>query len=222
MTFNDINGETGSGGAWGGLEGYNGATYRLIFGNSWISTNWSFGGTAAFSEVDLQPPVPVVVGEWHTWVLKIQFTPYVQATVTAWLDPDFGLPESSQPATTPKVAGISTDMTFDTIRLRCGNATASASFSNIVFAATPEAVGFASSVLIPPEVGGFGYGANGFYLTATGPNGQAYRILSSTNVALPVADWTVDASGTFGPSGVVSFTNGASGDTRRFFRVRSP
>ncbi|MCX6924209.1 MAG: hypothetical protein NT154_13505 [Verrucomicrobia bacterium] len=220
MTFHDVNGETGSGGCYGGLHFYQGGTPQVLLGNDWISTDWTVSSATATPTVTLlNPSTSIATDEWHTIVAKVMYAQDAADTITVWLDPDFTQPDIAQ---TSAPVAITADNSFDSIHLRCGNGTASASFSNIVFAATAQGVGFAAPVQIPPAVGGVGYDANGFHFVLTVPNGQAYTILSSTNVAAPLLTWDVVGSGTFGPSGVVAYTNGASGDTRGFYRVRSP
>ncbi len=58
-----------------------------------------------------------------------------------WLDPDFSKSESNQPVPPTTVTG---DNTFNNVRLRVGQGSAYAGFSNIVIAATAPEVGFAA------------------------------------------------------------------------------
>jgi hypothetical protein len=73
-----------------------------------------------------------------------------------------------------------------------------------------------------PVIGQVTHDANGFSFSVTGANGQAYTVLTSTNLATPTVDWTTNAQGVFGPSGVISITNAPPLDVQRFFKVRSP
>jgi hypothetical protein len=143
MEFDNLNGETGGGGGYGGLQfilgGINGQQ-NVIAGNAWISTNWSVDPYPA-PQTDLTPVTPIVFGEWHTIVERVDYTPGGNATVNIWLDPDFTQTEAGQPN---GPVTVSTVDTFDTIALRTGNGTASATFSNIVIAATSASVGFAA------------------------------------------------------------------------------
>ena len=143
MEFDNLNDETGSGGGYGGLQfilgGINGEQ-NVIAGNAWISTNWSVDPYPA-PQTDLTPVTPIVFGEWHTIVERVDYTPGGNATVNIWLDPDFTQTEAGQPI---GPVTVSTVDTFDTIALRTGNGTASATFSNIVIAATSAGVGFAA------------------------------------------------------------------------------
>ena len=144
MEFDNLNGETGSGGGYGGLQffvgGING-TPHLIAGNSWLSTNWSVDPYPPGAQTDLTPVTPIVFGQWHTIVERVDLTSGGNSTVNIWLDPDFTQTEAAQP--NPPTT-ISIGDTFDTVALRTGNGTASATFSNIVMAATSAGAGFAA------------------------------------------------------------------------------
>jgi len=55
----------------------------------------------------------------------------------------------------------------------------------------------------------------------TGNNNSTYALLSSTNIAVPLSNWSVISSGNFGPDGNVSVTN-TVGAGSRFFILRAP
>jgi hypothetical protein len=154
MVFFDVNGESGSGGAFGGLEFYQETTEGLLVGNSWISTNWS-ANILNVGEYNLLPIAPIVLNEWHTMVVKNVYSSNAPTAITIWLDPDFTQTEGSQPISP---LTLSMTNTFDTVNLRCGNGTAYAEFTNVVFAATAPGVGFAvqpqSTVLNIAKTGG--------------------------------------------------------------------
>lgn len=137
MRFHDLNGETGDGGGYGGLHFFRDNDARLLVGNAWISLNWSLDAAAV--QNDLQPVTPVVLDEWHTIVVRTDFSPGGDDTVSVWLDPDFNLTEAEQ--LNPPLQFLS-DVGFNQIRLRCGNGTASAEFTNIVVSTTSADVGF--------------------------------------------------------------------------------
>ena len=63
--------------------------------------------------------------------------------------------------------------------------------------------------------------ASSFQVNFSGPIGQSYSLLSSTNVALPIADWTVLSSGTFNGSPVI-FTDYGASNVLQFYRIKSP
>jgi uncharacterized repeat protein (TIGR03803 family) len=60
-------------------------------------------------------------------------------------------------------------------------------------------------------------------LTGTGPSGEAYRLLASTNVSLPIASWTSLTTNAFDTNGQFSFTDaGAATVNVRFYRISVP
>jgi hypothetical protein len=78
------------------------------------------------------------------------------------------------------------------------------------------------AALVEPVVGAPVVNGSGFSFTLTGPAGQSYSILSSTNLAIPLAFWTVADTGVFGPGGTASFTNSTPTYPQQFYQVTSP
>jgi hypothetical protein len=145
MNFQYLNDEIGKGGGFGGLHFYSGNTEVLLVGNNWLSTNWSLDDITA-PDYDLTPVTPIVLGEWHTLLVKIQFVPNADDNVSVWLDPDFSKSEGSQPNAP---VTFSADTSFDSIHLRCGEGSSVAEFTNIVLGATAPDVGF-PAIVAPP------------------------------------------------------------------------
>jgi hypothetical protein len=59
-------------------------------------------------------------------------------------------------------------------------------------------------------------------LSGTGPHGAAFRILASTNLSLPMSQWTQVSTGRFA-GGVFTFTDAqAANQPSRYYRVREP
>jgi autotransporter-associated beta strand protein len=78
------------------------------------------------------------------------------------------------------------------------------------------------AALTPPEFSGYGpLSGTSFPLTFSGPSGQSYQVLMSTNVALPLASWSLLSSGTFGGS-AVNYTNTSATNALEFYRIQSP
>lgn len=197
MVFNDLNNETGSGGGYGGLHFIEDNAEKLIAGNAWVSLNWSLD--AAANQMDLSPALPVTLGEWHTIVVRTDYSPSGNDVVKVWLDPDFGQQEALQP--NPPVT-LNVDNSFNNVRLRCGNGTASATWSNIVVATTSAGAGFvapsdpqfinlvpadgAPSVSVNSPVGAtvlfgtYGIGTNNVALSVDG-NAVAPSFVTTTN-----------------------------------------
>jgi autotransporter-associated beta strand protein len=59
-------------------------------------------------------------------------------------------------------------------------------------------------------------------LTFSGPNGQGYRVLSSTNLTLPLINWTTLGTGTFGSSPVTFNDLTATNHPQRFYLIKMP
>lgn len=55
-----------------------------------------------------------------------------------------------------------------------------------------------------------------------GSAGAQYRILTTTNLALPLASWTPVYTNNFAPDGSFGYTNSLSGSSASFFRVATP
>jgi hypothetical protein len=194
ITFESLNGETGAGGGFGGLEFYLGNQEQFLIGNNWLSTNWSVS-VATASTADIPPVTPIVLGAWQTLAVKSVYFPNTNALVEVWLDPDFTKTEGNQP--NPPLS-LSINNTFDNIHLRAGNGSAEAEYTNVVFAATAQGIGFAAPV--SPGMLGIQNVSGSIQLTwtsigtlqaapaVTGPwsdfaNQSSPQVLSTTNVA---------------------------------------
>lgn len=138
MVFHDLNNENGNGGGYGGLQFFQDNQEKLIIGNAWMSLLWSMD--AAGSQQDLDQYLPVTLEEWHTIVVRTDYTPDGNDTVRIWLDPDFSTTEANQPSYPTTFTSF--DAAFNNIRLRCGNGSASATWTNIIVAETSAGVGF--------------------------------------------------------------------------------
>lgn len=75
---------------------------------------------------------------------------------------------------------------------------------------------------VPPVVNGENYDSSSglFRFSFSGPAAQSFRVLASTNLLLPLTNWTVLTNGVFGGS-AVNFSDSAT-NARRFYRVASP
>lgn len=76
----------------------------------------------------------------------------------------------------------------------------------------------------PPTIGSVGMSGNNFVFSGTGGvEGGTYKVLSSTNIALPVANWTPVATNQFGQGGSFSYTNVVNPATpATFFLLQVP
>ena len=74
----------------------------------------------------------------------------------------------------------------------------------------------------PPRIDSLNATAGSFTLSGTGPTGQSYRILATTNLALPLANWTTVGLGVF-TGGALGYTDSQmTNASRRFYRVATP
>jgi hypothetical protein len=62
---------------------------------------------------------------------------------------------------------------------------------------------------------------NSISLSFTGPAGQSFEVMSSTNVSLPLASWTKLTGGVFGNDPAAYLDNGATNGAQ-FYRIISP
>jgi hypothetical protein len=65
-------------------------------------------------------------------------------------------------------------------------------------------------------------GGNLILQGTNGAVGGTYSILESTNVALPLASWTTNQTGTFNGSGTFSNAIPLGSDPQRFFNIKQP
>jgi uncharacterized protein YqfB (UPF0267 family) len=66
-------------------------------------------------------------------------------------------------------------------------------------------------------------GSGGWQLSFSAQNGQNYKVLATTNLTLPVNQWTIVTNGTFGASGAATFTDSSATNLpQRFYLIVSP
>ena len=141
--------------------------------------------------MDMAPATPIVAGEWHTFVIKSVYAANAPTAESIWLDPDFTKTLANQPQA-PTTTSLNN--TFNQIRVRCGNGSTFAEFTNIVMAASAADLGFPPSVapgLLSIQNGQLSWTGEGTLQTApavTGPWTEAVdqtnpQVLSTTNAA---------------------------------------
>lgn len=81
-----------------------------------------------------------------------------------------------------------------------------------------------TAIVPPPSISGLTKtGTNLIFNITGGAAGGSWNLLTSTNVALPLASWTTNRSGVFDGSGNVNFTNGIiAAEPQRYFRIKTP
>ena len=81
----------------------------------------------------------------------------------------------------------------------------------------------ASAVVSQPTINQVS--VSGGNLILQGTNGTAsatYSIVTTTNVATPIANWTTNQTGVFGPGGVFSNAIPLNTDPAWYFRIKTP
>lgn len=81
-----------------------------------------------------------------------------------------------------------------------------------------------TAIVIPPSISSLTKtGTNLIFNVTGGAASGPWNLLTSTNVALPLANWTTNRSGIFDGSGNVTFTNGINAaEPQRYFRIKTP
>jgi O-glycosyl hydrolase len=70
---------------------------------------------------------------------------------------------------------------------------------------------------------GIAAGAEGWLLSFSAQAGQSYKVLATGDLTVPLSQWTVLASGRFGPTGAATFTDGSAANLPlRFYEIVSP
>jgi autotransporter-associated beta strand protein len=80
---------------------------------------------------------------------------------------------------------------------------------------------YSGAALVAPVVGGAVAGGGTFGFSFSGPTGQGYHVYSTTNLALPLVNWQTETGGVFG-TGSIIYSESATSNPRKFFRVGSP
>lgn len=143
-------GETGSGGFFTALQLFNGTAERIGVGNSWAATDYGyFGGPGANAEGALSPTQEIVLNQTETFVVRIDFVSGGNDTARIYFNPT-----SSDEGAQTVYATTTNNFGFDNVRIRAGNGTGSATYSDIVFATT-----FAEAVPEPGSLAILGLGA---------------------------------------------------------------
>ncbi len=82
-------------------------------------------------------------------------------------------------------------------------------------------VGFTPPLTPPTILGEQWSSETGFQLSVSGPAGQTYQVLTSTNAALALSNWTILTTGSFPIAGPVVDST-ATNEPGKFYRVISP
>jgi hypothetical protein len=186
-------------------------TYRLGIGNSSVSSS-----TNAQLTTDLSPGVD------YTVVVRIRMT---NAVCTLWVNPTT---EISPGVTDNTVVTNAVNIYQYALRessgggvMKIDNLKVGTSFSGVT--------GLASIPPTPPapSIGGItvgGPGGTNIIITGTNNNGTtpgSYVVLVSTNMLLPLSNWSVLSTQSYDLNGSLTFTNGIGPDANRYYILQA-
>jgi alpha-glucosidase (family GH31 glycosyl hydrolase) len=216
-------------GAYGGLQlSRSDDTTGVLIGNTLAAWAFSLWAPVTSTSADLDNNSGnylFVDTNVHLIVARINYSANADDTLTAWLDPNTAADENSQSSATTYLGSVTGDFSFNRFFLRGGYTDKQFDYGALclgtswssVLPSAPEPVAPA------PAVQSVGLtGANEFNFSFSGSAGQSYSILASTNLALPLADWAVIHTGTFGFDPASLNWVIPMDDSRRFFRVAIP
>jgi uncharacterized repeat protein (TIGR03803 family) len=113
---------------------------------------------------------------------------------------------------TPAAANVGTNTSIVSVT-DLGGGSATATMLIVVTAPTTLEFNVSPGQLI--------YGSNGFQFSFSGPPGQTYEVLSSSNLTLPFPKWTVVGTGTFGATNVVLTDTNATNNPFQYYIIEA-
>ena len=184
-----------------------------VFGNADV------GGSATMEGAQIQlvsyDPVVSVFSGTPTNIFATQsvtFTTASTGTITNWIW-SFG-----DGSSVTNVSNASVNHTYANV----GTYTVSLTVKGPAGSDTATRTGYIVA-LSSPTIGNSQMSNGQFVLSGSnGPAGQQYRILGTTNLALPLASWTTLFTGVFANDGSYSYTNSSATNAASFFRLVSP
>jgi autotransporter-associated beta strand protein len=98
------------------------------------------------------------------------------------------------------------------------------SFAVVTSATSVVLTNFQTMVAVPPVISGIQISGGNLIITGTnGTTGANYYVLTATNLALPMTNWSILSTQQFGPGGALNFTNPVGTNTPQlFYRLRLP
>jgi len=168
------------------------------------------GGSAtnaiSLTVVDTTPPLVVLNGN----------NPLTNWVGAAFVDPGASASDTCAgllPVTTNGVVAANVPGTYYIQYTATDSANNSATNTRTVYVIAPQS---------PVITGGVIASGGNFNLTFSGPAGQPYKIVASSDVSLPINSWQPVASGVFGSTPVEFSDTNVSSQTLQFYRVVSP
>jgi hypothetical protein len=216
-------------GAYGGLHLSRGDDGTgVMIGNTlaaWAFSIWSPSTSTSADLVNNGGSYRFVDTNVHLIVARIEYRANAADTLTVWLDPNASGGENSQNSSTTYIGTASGDFSFNRFFLRGGYSGKQFDYGDICFgtswsAVLPSAPGpTAPAPAIESIQSSTG---DGFGFWFSGPAGESYSVLASTNLSLPADEWAVVHAGTFGFVPILFSWPNLLNDARRFFRLSLP
>jgi hypothetical protein len=215
-------------GSYGGLQLSQGdGSTGVMIGNSlpaWAFSLWYPPTGASVDLLNNGGNYLFVDTNTHLMVVRISYVPGQSAALTAWLDPDPASGEANQNSASTYVGTLSGDLGFNRFFLSGGPAN-QWDYGQITFGTTWNSVAPATvpiTLSAPAIANVVRRSDSGFGLTLNGSPGQAYSVLATTNVALPLASWVRIGGGTFGFDQATLTDMTATNLSQRFYVVTMP
>lgn len=211
------------------LIGHGDQSWRM----SYVSTSGNFGANDGAPPADASDPTAILDNNWH--MVAYSYSGNTNQANNGLLYVDGVLVASNSVFVTP--AGDNLDVwiggapdygTGSGSRLFAGNITEAAVFTKAL--STAQVAGiyngtYVVSQLPAPSITHVGLSGGNIVISGTnnaGPGGT-YHLLTSTNVALPLSNWSVLTSGSFDGNGNVNSTNALTpGMSRSFYILQAP
>jgi len=216
-------------GAYGGLHlSRSDDTTGVLIGNTlaaWAFSIWSPSTSMSADLLNNAGNYLVMDTTTRLLVARIDYHADAPDALTVWMDPNTHVNEISQNSSTTYIGSASGDFSFDRFYFRGGYSGKEFDYGDIWMGTSWSAVvPSAPEPEIPaPAIEVLGLSAsNRFSMSVSGSAGQSYSVLSTTNLALPVGDWTAVHTGTFGFESASIDWAISLADTQRYFRVSIP
>jgi hypothetical protein len=192
----------------------------LSSGLAWSNSLAVDGSIEVISNATVTPPAPQSsFSGTPTNIFVTQSVTFTNTSTGSFTNSDWSFGDGS--VTTNSGASVSNDVshayntpgTYTASLTVQGAGGSSLATSNNYIVVKPQ------TVLGKPVIAG---GTNFVFSGTNGPAGAPYSILTSTNVAQLLANWTPLATNNFNSDGSYSYTNTAATNKASFFRLKSP
>ena len=207
------------------ILGHGDQSYRMAY----VSTSGNFGANDGAPPADAADPNAITDSNWH--LIAYSYSGNTNQANNGVLYVDGAPVATNNVFATP--AGDNLDLwiggapdygTAGGSRLAAGNIADAAVFTRALTPAQVQGIyngTFVPSILPAPSITHVGLSSGNIVIVGTNNAGAGgtYHILSSTNVALPLSNWSVLTSGSFDNTGTVHSTNAINPATSRSFYI---